>query len=124
MQILPLAAVPSQTFSAALSNQAVNFAVYQLGVKAAARVYMDLTSNGVSILSCRQCRAYGGLPDTRARFMLVGRRYLGFLGDLLWLDTQASATTPTEDPRPSGLGTRWQLMYYTPADLEAAGLIS
>jgi hypothetical protein len=122
MQILPLAPVSSQTFSAALAGQAVAFALYQLGVNAAARLFLDVTADGVSILSCRQCRAYGGLPNTRARFMLTGRHYLPFEGDLIFLDTQASSTTPTEDPRPSGLGARWQLMYLSQADLAAAGL--
>lgn len=124
MQTLPLAAVPSQTFSAALSGQAVAFALYQLGVQGAARMFLDVTSNGISILSCRQCRAYGGLPATRARFMMVGRRYLGFEGDLLFIDTLASPSTPTQDPQPSGLGARWQLMYFSEADLQAAGLVS
>jgi len=122
MQILPLSAVPSQTFSAALSGQAVAFALYQLGVGAAAAMFLDVTSNGVAMFSCRQTRAYGGLPQTRAAFMMAGRRYLGFQGDFLFLDTQASETNPTEDPQYSGLGSRWQLMYFTPADLQGAGL--
>ena len=122
MLILPLAAVPSQTFSAALDGQAVSFSRSPLGVGAAAALFLDLASNGVPILTARQCRAYGGLPNTRARFMLTGRRYLGFPGDLVFLDTQATATNPTQDPQASGLGARWQLMYFTAADLAAAGL--
>ena len=124
MQLIPISAVPSQTFSASLDGQAASFALYQLGAGEAGEMFMDLTSNGVSIFSAKQCRAYGGLPNTRARFMLTGRRYLGFLGDLLFLDTQATALNPTEDPQASGLGARWQLMYFTEADLEDAGLVS
>lgn len=122
MLLLPLAAVPSQTFSATLAGQAVAFALYQLGAGAAAALFLDLNSNGVQILTARQCRAYGGLPATRARFMLTARRYLGFSGDLVFLDTQATATNPTSDPLPAGLGTRWQLAYFSDAELEAAGL--
>lgn len=122
MQVLPLAAVPSQTFSAALNGQAVNFSLYQLGVGEAATMFLDVIANGAQILSCRQCRAYGGLPQTRARFMMVGRRYLGFQGDLLFIDTQATAANPTEDPQYQGLGARWQFMYFSPADLASAGL--
>lgn len=122
--IVPLASVASQTFTASMGGQAVACALYQLGVGAAARMFLDVTANSQAILNARQCRAYGGLPDTRARFMMVGRRYLGFLGDLLFLDTQATAASPTQDPQPSGLGTRWLLLYFTEAELQAAGLIS
>lgn len=121
---VPLSAVASQTFSASMGGQAVSCALYQLGANGAARMFLDVTANGNAILNARQCRAYGGLPDTRARFMMVGRRYLGFLGDLLFLDTQATASSPTQDPQPSGLGTRWLLLYFAEAELEAAGLTS
>lgn len=124
MQTIPLAAVPSQTFSANLAGQACAFSLYQLGAGNAAAMFLDMTANGVRVLTGRQCRAYGGLPNTRARFMLAGRHYLGFLGDLLFLDTQATALNPTEDPEFAGLGTRWQLMYFSVADLQAAGLIA
>lgn len=119
---VPLAAVSSQTFSASLGGQAVSFALYQLGVSSAARMFLDVTANGNAILNARQTRAYGGLLATRARFMMVGRRYLGFLGDLLFIDTQATASNPTQDPQPAGLGTRWLLLYFTEAELTAAGL--
>ena len=122
MLILPLSAVPSQTFSAALDGQAVSLALYQLGAGMAAAMFLDVVSDGAPIITAKQCRAYGGLPNTRARFMLTGRRYLGFSGDFLFLDTQASAANPTQDPLPFGLGTRWKLMYVEAADLAAAGL--
>lgn len=124
MQIVPLAAVPNQNFSAVLGGQAVQFALYLLGAGAAAALYLDVISNGAPILTAREVRAYGGLPNTVARFMLAGRHYLGFEGDLLFLDTQAGPTVPTLDPVPAGLGSRWQLMYFSQADLEAAGLVT
>jgi len=119
---VPLAAVASQTLSVALAGQACELALYQRGAGAAAALYLDLTANGSAILTGRRVRAYGGLPATRAAFMLSGRRYLGFSGDLVFLDTQASHSQPTEDPQPSGLGARWQLLYLSAADLAAAGL--
>lgn len=124
MLTIPLAAVASQNFSANLGGQAVQVNVYQLGVGDAAALYMDLESNGSPVFSCRVCRGYGGTstPDTTAPFMLVGRRYLGFDGDFVWLDTQASSLVPAEDPEYSGLGDRWQLLYLEESDLEAAGL--
>jgi len=124
MQVVPLAAVPSQTFAAVLGGQAVQFALYLLGAGAAAALYLDVISNNTPIFTAREVRAYGALPDTVAPFMLSGRHYLGFEGDLLFLDTQAGPNVPTADPVPAGLGTRWQLLYFSPADLEAAGLVS
>lgn len=122
MNTVPLTAVPSQNFSVSLGGQAITVSLYQLGVDDAAAMFIDLESDGVQMISCRQCRAYGGLPDTRARFLFTERRYLGFQGDLLFIDTQATATNPTEDPQYSGLGARWQLVYFSVADLAAAGL--
>lgn len=124
MQILPLAAVPSQNLAAVLGGQGVQFALYLLGAGAAAALYLDLIANGNTIFTARQARAYGGIPATTAPFMLRGRRYLGFEGDLLFLDTQAGPNVPTADPLPSGLGARWQLMYFSEADLAAAGLVA
>lgn len=123
MQAVPLAAVPSQTLLATLSGQSAQINLYQLGADAAAAMYMDLVSNGVQILTCRKCKSYGNMPNTRAPFMLVGRHYLGFQGDLLFLDTQASTSNPTAPPQFAGLNARWQLLYFTVADLQGAGLL-
>lgn len=124
MLTLPLAAVPSQNFAAALAGQAVSINLYLLGAGAAAALFLDLIANGVPIFTARQARAYGALPSTTAPFMLAGRHYLGFQGDLLFLDTQANGSNvPPEDPRFSGLGTRWLLLYFSQADLQAAGLV-
>ena len=124
MQVVPLAAVPSQNFAINLAGQAVAISLYLLGAGAAAALYMDLLLNGSPVFTARAARAYGGLPNTVARFMLDSKHYLGFLGDLIFIDTQASPTVPTEDPMPSGLGTRWQLLYVSESDLEGAGLVS
>lgn len=120
MQGIPLSPVPSQNLNITLGGQAVQLSLYQRGFEAAANMYLDLIANGVQILKGRLVRAYGGLPDTRAAFMLVGRHYLPFLGDLLFVDTQATTTNPTQDPQPTGLGTRWQLLYFAPSDLAVA----
>lgn len=121
MQVIPLSAVASQTLSIALGGQAVQIALYQLGAGGAAAIYMDLISNGATIFTTRKTKAYGNLPNTRAPFMLTGRRYLGFQGDFFFTDTQASATNPAQPPQASGLGTRWTLTYVSPSDLAAAG---
>lgn len=123
MITVPLAAVPSQDFSITLGGQNVVIALYVLGAQAAARMYMDLTSNGEPIFSGRIVRAFSGLPQNAPPFMTVGARYLGFIGDFLYVDTQATPTNPGADPLPAGLGTRWQLLYMELADLEGAGLV-
>jgi len=124
MQIVPLSAVPSQNFAATLGGQAVEVSLYVLGAGLAQAMYMDLIAGGEPIYTARIVRAYSGLPDNAPPFMLVGARYLGFEGDFLFLDTQATATNPAEDPEPAGLGARWQLMYFSLADLQAAGLVA
>lgn len=123
MLLVPTAPVPSQNFTVNLDGQAVAINVYQLGEGDAAALYMDLQSNGSPIFTTRVCRGYGGQPGTTAPFMCIGRQYLGFLGDFVWIDTQASSLEPAEDPVFSGLGARWQLLYLTEADLEAGGLV-
>jgi hypothetical protein len=122
MQTIALTAVPSQNLSVTLDGQAAQINIYQLGVNGAAALYLDLISDGNPILTGRIIRSYGSQPNTRAPFMMVGRRYQPFTGDLLFVDTQASATNPTEDPQPSGLGARWQLLYFSESDLQGAGL--
>jgi hypothetical protein len=122
VQIVPLAATPSQNAAAALNGQACEINVYQLGDGDTAALYMDLIANAVPIFTTRITRAYGGLPGEAPPWMLAGLHYEGFAGDLLFLDTQAGPTVPTLDPEYAGLGARWQLMYFSPADLTAAGL--
>ena len=118
MQAIPLSAVPSQNFAITLNGQACQFSLYQRGYNRAAAMYLDLIANGTQILTGRIVRSYGAIPATRAPLMLTGRRYLGFVGDLVMIDTQAAAMNVTEDPQPSGLGARWQLLYLEAADLE------
>lgn len=124
MQTLPLAAVPSQNFSVTLAGQAVQIALYLLGAAEASALYMDLVVNGAPVFTSRIVRSFPPLPENQPPFMTLGEQYHGFLGDLLFVDTQATPTNPVEDPRPEGLGTRWQLLYFTVADLQAAGLVS
>lgn len=118
MLTIPLTAVASQNFAIALDNQACQFSLYQRGYDADTAMYLDLIANGVQVLTGRIVRSYGVIPNTRAPFLLTGRRYLGFAGDLVMIDTQALAADSTEDPQADGLGSRWQLLYLEPTDLE------
>lgn len=115
MQTVPLTAVPSQLVQAVLNSQSVSLSIYQLGFPPVAELYCDLVSDGVPIVNCRKCRAFSGSSTEAAPFMLLDAAYWGFQGDFLFIDTEGD-----EDPQYSGLGSRWQLVYYSPSDL--AGL--
>ena len=116
MQVIPLTAVPSQLVSPVLNGQSTSISIYQLGFPPNQDLYCDIVANGAPIINCRKCRAYSGSATEAPAFMLLNARYQGFDGDFLFIDTQGD-----EDPRYAGLGTRWVLIYFTPADLAAAG---
>lgn len=99
MQIIPLAAVASQTLKVVLAQQNCVLNVYQKSTG----LYLDVILEGDTILA-------GVL--TRDRVLCVRQSYLGFVGDLAFMDTQG-----TEDASFEGLGTRWVLMYLEASDL-------
>jgi hypothetical protein len=94
MQVIPITAVPSQTFSVQLAGQDCDIALYQKSTG----LFMDLTLNGVQILSAMLCLD---------RVYLVRYAYLGFVGNLAFVDTQG-----TIDPSYDGLGSRFILAYF------------
>jgi hypothetical protein len=119
MQTVPTSAVPSQTLSIVLGGQACQIALYSLQtpgdifdtvtateLQGYPALYMDLTSNGEPVVSCRICR--------NAIRMLLDAQYLGFVGDFEFIDTLSDT-----DPIYTGLGSQYQLVYLTPADIQA-----
>jgi len=113
MQEIPLSAVPAQTFQIVLAGQSCALKIYTLtGYDFSdptlsvpnTNIYMDLTANGEVITATQIC--------LNERRLLLNRQYLGFIGDLMFIDTQGS-----DDPQYTGLGTRWQLIYLEAADL-------
>ena len=106
MQIIPLAAVPSQVFSVQLNAQSCNIKVYQKAYPSPqGGVYCDLYLNNALVIG-------GVLCENLNR--IVRSLYLGFSGDLAFQDTQGSS-----DPTYTGLGTRFVFMYLEPSDLPA-----
>lgn len=99
MQIIPLTAVPSQTLKTVLAQQNCVINVYQKSTG----LYLDLALEGTTILSGVLCRD---------RVRCVRQAYLGFVGDLAFMDTQGA-----EDASYQGLGSRWVLMYLEASDL-------
>lgn len=99
MQTIPLSAEPNQSLSIELNGQSCDISVYTLPTG----LYCDLTVSGSDIVT-------GVLCHDRCR--IVRDSYLGFAGDLAFIDTQGAS-----DPVASGLGGRFQLLYLAPGDL-------
>lgn len=98
MQQIPLQPVNSQQLQIVLNGQNCQIAVYSKSTG----LYVDLQSNGVDIST--GVIAHNLIP-------LVPTVYFGFLGNLIFVDTQG-----TSDPVYTGLGARYQLLYLTAAD--------
>lgn len=103
MLVIPLQAVRNQNVGVALAQQPVKLDVYQKSTG----LYVDIRVNDELILA-----GVLGLASVR----MVRDTYLGFVGDLMFVDTQPPATG-AEDPTYTGLGVRWQLFYLEAADL-------
>ena len=90
---IPITAVPSQQLSITLANQNCQITLYMMGDY----LYMDLAIDNAPIASGVLC-----LDRTK----LIRDAYLGFVGDLAFIDTLG-----TSDPTYDGLGDRYQLVY-------------
>jgi len=104
MQEISLQPVPSQTLQVVLNGQQCAISVY---VKTQC-MFFDLALSGSPVAYAVQCKNL---------VTLVPTAYLGFVGWLLFLDTQGS-----EDPQYMGLGTRWILLYLDAQDVETYGI--
>lgn len=93
IQIIPVVAVPSQSFTIQLGNQNCAINIYQLETG----LYFDLTVNNQNIVNTMICLNLVGL---------VREEYLGFVGQLAFVDTKGN-----NDPTYDELGTRYQLIY-------------
>lgn len=101
MLLVPVQAIASQVFQVNLNGQSCTLAIYAKGLNGN-KLFMDLAINGTSILSCAICQN---------RVLMVRLKYLGFIGDLVWVDMQGFT-----DPVWNALGTRYQLVYLFPSD--------
>ena len=93
MIIIPLKAIPSQQFAITLGGQDYTINVYQKNTG----LFLDLYVGNSSIILSQICLD---------RVKLVRYAYLGFIGDLSFMDTQG-----VDDPYYTGIGDRYQLMY-------------
>ena len=96
---IPLQATPSQTLAVTLSGQAVQLNIYQKR----SGLYMDVLVNNTLIIGGVICKNLN---------RIVRSLYLGFQGDLAFVDNQGST-----DPVYSGFGSRFILLYLDAADI-------
>jgi hypothetical protein len=104
MLVVPIVATPSQTLQAVLGNQVCKINIYQKSTG----LFVDLYVNDDLVIG-------GVIAENLNR--IVRSAYLGFIGDLAFIDTQGD-----DDPIFSGLGSRWLLVYIEAVDLAAQGL--
>jgi hypothetical protein len=98
MVIVPLRAIPSQVVNVTLGGQPCQIALYQL----ATGLYCNLYVRNVIVIGGVICHNVN---------RIVRDLYLGFIGDLIFVDSQGKS-----DPEYSGLGGRYELAYLTAAE--------
>lgn len=101
MRIIPLQPIASQILSCTLGGQAVQLNIYQK----LSGLYCDIYISNTLLIG-------GVICQNLNRLVRVG--YLGFIGDLMFIDNQGSS-----DPDYTGLGTRYSLLYLEASDLPA-----
>lgn len=95
MKVVPIQPVPSQTVKVILGNQNVQITLRHQSQG----MFVDVISDGVTLTSATIAR--DAVP-------LMPRDYLSFAGNLIFVDTQGA-----DDPVYTGLGSRFQLVYFT-----------
>lgn len=90
---IPLQPVPSQILKVVLGGQNCQIAVYQKPQG----LFVDVNSNNVDM-------TVGTIA--RDAVPLIPADYMGFIGNILFLDTQGKS-----DPEYSGLNSRFKLVY-------------
>ena len=103
MQIIPLQPVPWQTVSVLLADQSCDMRVYQQ----LTGLYIDLYIDNVLIIGGVLCHNID---------RIVRNSYLGFLGDLVFIDN----LNQDADPYYIGLGDQFSLAYLSVDDLNGA----
>lgn len=93
LSIVPTKPIPNQTFQVQLGSQPCVLNIYQLQYGLFVDIFVGNTLVIASVIAENLNR-------------IVRSAYLGFVGDLVFLDTQG-----TDDPIYTGLGSRYLLIY-------------
>ena len=99
MLLIPIQALPNQSFQVQLASQPCSINLYQTSYG----LFFDLFIGSTQIIA-------GVLCENLNR--LVRSLYLGFVGDFIFNDLQGIS-----DPVYTGLGSRFQLIYLEASDL-------
>jgi hypothetical protein len=102
MQVIPTIAVPAQTLNVILGTQSCALNIYAK----ATGLFIDVLVGGIEIVSgviCQNCNP------------IVRDGYLGFSGDLVFLDNTGAGNDASYD----GLGSTYSLIWLEPSDLPA-----
>lgn len=97
--VVPVSAIPAQSFSVTLNGQSCTIRITQRTTG----MFLDLLVANVLVIGSVLC-----LNRTR----IVRDAYLGFVGDLFFVDTQGD-----EDPYYSNLGDRYIILYADQSEL-------
>lgn len=98
MLVIPLQPVPAQVLNVTLGNQACTLNVYAKSTG----LYIDLYVSNALIIGGVICQNIN---------RIVRDLYLGFVGDLVFNDTQGAS-----DPTYDGLGGRYVLLYLSASE--------
>lgn len=99
MMVVPLNATPAQAFKVTLNKQDCELRISQKSTG----IFMDVIVNNVLIIGGVLCLD---------RTLIVRDAYLGYSGDLFFVDTQGAT-----DPVWTGLGSRYLLVSVAPGEL-------
>lgn len=108
----------NQTLSINLGGQACQIALQTLGIGQDAHLYFSLSVAGSPIVTSKVCR--------NLQLLLSSSRYFGFQGDFMFVDNQATIGQELQtgvDPFWQGLGTRFELLYLTAAEMATSVLL-
>lgn len=111
MIVIPLQATPAQIVSIQLNGQSATFNVYQKNpaiLTDCGSLYIDVSVGQRLIIAGVVCQNAN---------RIVRDTYLGFVGDVAFIDTLEEGA----DPNYTGLGSRYILVYLTPAELGGLG---
>lgn len=103
MLVVPTQPQPNQQVQCQLNGQACTLNVYQNPFG----LFMDVFVGSTQIIA-------GVICENMNR--IVRDSYLGFVGDFVWIDTQAASPSVAQDPVYTGIGTRFLLLYLFPSE--------